>query len=173
MRPYRRLEVRLSKTDERDLRKLLGSGVQQVRVVLRALALLELSSGQSAPAVARNLGLTPKAVRDIGWRHQQGGLERALYERQRPGATPLLSTAERQRIIAMVCSDPPEGRARWTIRLVVEESIKRKLVPKVGRETVRILLESHDLKPWREKNVVRGRTRRRVHSEDGKRSGSV
>jgi hypothetical protein len=36
--PYRRLEVRLSKTDDRDLRKLLGSGVQQMRVVLRALA---------------------------------------------------------------------------------------------------------------------------------------
>ena len=38
-------------------------------------------------------------------------------------------------------------------------AVKRKLVPGVGRETVRILLERHDLKPWREKNVVRGRTR--------------
>src|SRR3954451_12626025 len=51
----------------------------------------------------------------------------------------------------MVCSDQPEGRARWTVRLVAEEAVKRKLVPKVGRETVRVLLESHDLKPWREK----------------------
>ncbi len=151
MRTYRRLELRLSKTDQRDLRKLLRSGVQQVRVVLRALVLLELSGGQSASAVAGNLELTPKAVRDIGWRYRKGGLERALYERQRPGATPLLSTAERQRIIAMVCSDPPEGQARWTVRLVAEEAVKRKLVPKVGRETVRVLLESHDLKPWREK----------------------
>jgi putative transposase len=173
MRTYRRLELRLSKSDVRDLRKLLRSGVQQVRVVLRALALLELSGGQSAPGVARNLELTPKAVRDIGWRYREGGLERALYERQRPGATPLLSTAERQRIIAMVCSDPPEGQARWTVRLVAEQAVKRKLVPKVGRETVRVLLESHDLKPWREKNVVRGRTGRRVHPEDGRRSGGV
>ena len=53
----------------------------------------------------------------------------------------------------MVCSDPPEGRARWTVRLVAEEAVKRKLVPRVGRETIRILLLSHDLKPWREKNV--------------------
>jgi hypothetical protein len=37
---------------------------------------------------------------------------------------------------------------------VAEQAVKRKLVPKVGRETVRVLLESHDLKPWREKNVV-------------------
>ena len=56
-------------------------------------------------------------------------------------------------------SPPPEGRARWTVRLLAEEAVKRKLVPGVGRETVRILLENHDLKPWREKNVVRGPTR--------------
>jgi hypothetical protein len=58
----------------------------------------------------------------------------------------------------MACSEAPDGRARWTVRLIAEQAIKRKLVPKVGRETIRILLESHDLKPWREKNVVRGRT---------------
>ncbi len=173
MRTYRRLELQLSKSDERDVRKLLRSGVQQVRVVLRALALLELSAGQSAPVVARNLDLTPKAVRDIGWRYRQEGLERALYERPRPGAAPLLSTSERQRIIAMVCSDPPEGQARWTVRLVAEQAIKRKLVPRVGRETVRVLLESHDLKPWREKNVVRRRTGPRVRAKDGRRSGNL
>jgi len=47
----------------------------------------------------------------------------------------------------------PRGRARWTVRLIAEQAIKRKLVPKVGRETIRILLESHDLKPWREKKM--------------------
>jgi hypothetical protein len=69
-----------------------------------------------------------------------------------------LPKPEQQRIIAMACSEAPDGRARWTVRLIAEQAIKRKLVPKVGRETIRILLESHDLKPWREKNVVRGRT---------------
>src|SRR5271165_4273881 len=69
----------------------------------------------------------------------------------------VLDDGQKQRIIAMVCSDPPEGRARWTVRLVVEEALKRRLVPRVGRETIRILLLHHDLKPWREKNVVRGR----------------
>ena len=38
-----------------------------------------------------------------------------------------------------------EGRSRWTVRLLTEEVIKRKLVPRVGRETIRVLLESHDL----------------------------
>ena len=158
MRAYKRLEVKLPKSDERSLVQLLRSGVQQVRVVLRSLALLQLSSGDSAPMIARRLRLTPKAVRDIGKRYLEGGVDRALYERPRQGAKPILSPTEQQRIIAMACSDAPEGRARWTVRLIAEQAIKRKLVPKVGRETIRILLESHDLKPWREKNVVRGRT---------------
>jgi hypothetical protein len=50
----------------------------------------------------------------------------------------------------MVCSDPPEDRARWTVRLVAQEAIKQRLVPRVGREAIRILLD-HDLKSWREK----------------------
>jgi putative transposase len=71
----------------------------------------------------------------------------------------LLDDNQKQRLIAMVCSDPRAGRARWTVRLVAEEAVKRKLVPRVGRETIRILLLSHDLKPWREKNVGGGRSR--------------
>ena len=89
----------------------------------------------------------------------QGGLERALYERLRPGKVALLDAQHRQRIVALACGPPPEGRSRWTVRLLTEEVVKRKLVPRVGRETIRVLLESHDLKPWREKNVVRGRRR--------------
>jgi transposase len=152
------LRIQVKKKDLKELKELLKGGVQQVRVVLRAVALLQLAKGLSAPRVSGVVPLTPQAIRKVGHRYQQGGLERALYEKQRPGAAALLDDGQRQRIIAMVCSDPPEGRARWTVRLVAEEAVKRRLVPRVGRETVRILLLHHDLKPWREKNVVRGRT---------------
>ena len=152
------LRVEVTARDQKKLRKLLSGGVQQVRVVLRAVALLQLARGTSAPHIADMLPLTPQAIRKIGHRYQEGGLERALYERERPGAAALLEDSQKQRIIAMVCSDPPEGCARWTVRLVAEEAVKRKLVPRVGRETIRILLLHHDLKPWREKNVVRSRT---------------
>ena len=141
------------------LKKILAGGIEQVRVVMRAVALLRLGEGMSAPQIAAVLPLTRQAVRNLARRYQQGGIERALYDKQRPGAAALLSAKQRQRIIAMVCSDPPAGRARWTVRLVAEEAVKRRLVPRVGRETIRILLVSHDLKPWREKNVVRGGTR--------------
>jgi transposase len=156
-RPSLRIEV--SAKDQKELQKLVSGGVQQVRVVLRALALLQMTKGVSAPHIAAMVPLTPQAIRKVGHRYEEGGLERALYERQRPGAAEVLDDAQKQRLIAMVCSSPPEGRARWTVRLVAEEAVKRKLVPRVGRETIRLLLLSHDLKPWREKNVGRGRPR--------------
>ena len=154
------LSIDVTPKDQKELAKLLSGGVQQVRVVLRALALLQLAKGASAPRTSQLVPLTPQAIRKVGHRYQQGGLEAALFEKQRPGATAVLDDSQKQRIIAMVCSDPPEGRARWTVRLVTQEAVKRRLVPRVGRETIRILLLEHDLKPWREKNVVRGRTQR-------------
>jgi putative transposase len=158
-----KVQVRLSRPDQGQLDELLRGGLQPVRTVLRALVLRQLADGQTirkvARNVARNVGLTPKTVWLTSQRYQQGGLDRALYEGARPGKEALLDAQQRQRIVALVCSPPPEGRARWTVRLLAEEAVKRKLVPRVGRETVRILLESHDLKPWRGKNVVRGRTR--------------
>ena len=159
MRTYRRLTVRLSQRDRAALRQLLRGGIQPVRTVLRALALLQLDAGQTASQVAASVSLTPKAVREIGRRYQEAGRERALYDQQRPGAVPLLEPSQRQRIIAMVCSDPPPGYARWTVRLIAQEAVKRKLVPRAGRETIRVLLQRHDFKPWREKNVVRGGAR--------------
>src|SRR5437762_938282 len=148
------LNIEVSQKDQKQLAKILRSGVQQVRVVLRALALLQLAKGVAAPRIAGVVPLTAQAVRNVGRRYQQGGLDRALYEKQRPGAAEVLDDSQKQRLIAMVCSSPPEGRARWTVRLVAQEAVKRKLVPRVGRETIRILLLSHDLKPWREKMWV-------------------
>jgi putative transposase len=150
----------LKAQDKKELEQMLSGGIQQVRVVLRALALLQLDEGHSAPKVSRNIRFAAPAIRTIARRYHQGGLERALFERKRAWHAELLEASDKQRIIAVVCSQPPEGRARWTLRLVAAEAVKRKIVPGVGRETIRILLQSHDLKPWREKNVVRGRVGR-------------
>jgi putative transposase len=152
------LKIVIAAKDQRRLRSVLKSGIQQVRVVLRALALLQLAEGVSAPQIAKTIPLTAQAIRRLGHRYPTAGLDGALYEKPRPGAAEVLDRSQKQRIIAMVCADPPEGRARWTVRLVAEEAVKRKLAPHVGRETVRVLLLHHDLKPWREKNVVRGRS---------------
>jgi transposase len=168
-----RLEISLTPRDRQQIEQLLGGGLQSVRTVIRALALIQMDQGQSTPAVGANLMLSAKAVWQIGKRYQQEGIERALFDAARPGKTPALDQQQQQRIVAVVCSPPPEGRARWTVRLLTEEVIKRKLVPNVGRETIRVLLESHELKPWREKNVVRGEVGRGVHRQDGGRAQDI
>lgn len=149
------LSFGLKAQDVKAVRRLLHGGIQQVRVVLRAMALLRLDSGASAAEVARLVPLTEQAIRKVAHRYRRGGLATALYERPRPGAAEVLAPAEKQRIVAMACSAPPPGAARWTVRLIAAEAVKRRLVPRVGRETIRVLLQSHDLKPWRENNVVR------------------
>ena len=88
MRTYRRLSVHLSKRDREELRQSLRRGIQPVRTTLRALTLLELDAGQAASQVAINVQLTAKAVREIGRRYEDEGLDRALYDKQRPGAAP-------------------------------------------------------------------------------------
>ena len=91
------LKIDVAKKDQQALRTLLKSGVQQVRVVLRALALLQLAAEASAPQVAKVIPLTPQAIRRLGHRYRQSGLESALYEKQRPGAAEVLEASQKQR----------------------------------------------------------------------------
>ena len=65
------LNIEVSQKDQKQLAKLLRSGVQQVRVVLRALALLQLAKGISAPRIAGVIPLTAQAIRNVGRRYQQ------------------------------------------------------------------------------------------------------
>jgi transposase len=165
--------VQLAKRDRQEIDQLLRGGLQPVRTVLRALALRQLADGQKMCQVAANVGLSRKTVRLTAERYGKGGLERALYEGPRPGSAPLLDAQQQQHIIALACSGPPAGRARWTVRLLTEEAVKRRLVPRVGRETIRVLLQNHDLKPWREKNVVRAQLGRGVLGTPGRGTGGV
>jgi transposase len=160
----RPIPVRIQPRDLAPIEELLRSGVQQVRVVLRALALRQLAHGATAPEVAEALPLSAKAIRQIAHRYSNGGLDRALYDLERPGAKPLLDGVQRQRVIAMVRGNPPEGRARWTVRLVAEEVVNRKLVPRAGRETIRLLLQL-GLKPWRRKNMSSGGSKEEAQQE--------
>jgi transposase len=173
MPTYHRVHVQLGKKDRKRIAGMLNKGRESARVLRRALILRQLDQGRTAAQVAGNLGVAAKTVRAIARRCEEEGLESGLYEKPRPGQPRVLDAGQSQRIIAMVCSPPPEGRARWSVRLIAEEAVKRKLAPPVGRETIRILLTTHDLKPWREKNVVRGGSGRGIHSAHGGRTGGV
>ena len=141
--------------DRAKLKKLISSGVESVRVIKRAQVLLLFDKNIGSPKISQFIGVTPETARRIAHRYHSGGLKHALYESPRFGHKPILDEKRGSRIIAMVCSDPPAGRERWSLSLIKEEAVRRGLVKKVGAETIRVLLHRHDIKPWRKKNVVR------------------
>jgi hypothetical protein len=90
-RPALRIEV--SSKDRKELQSLVSSGVQQVRVVLRALALLQLAKGVSAPRISGMIPLTPQAIRKVGHRYQLAPVTRLRLEWEaatRPRLFPLM-----------------------------------------------------------------------------------
>ena len=113
-----------------------------------------LHAGQAVSEVARGLGTYPREIRRIGWRYLEGGVDHALSEDERHKPSPLLDARAEAQVVALACSAPPEGRARWTVVLLTEEAVRRKIVKTVSRETIRLVLVRHEMKPWREKNVV-------------------
>lgn len=149
-----KISFRLKSKEKQAIRKLLSKGKESARVIRRAQVLRLFDEGYTSPKIAKVVGMTAVSIRAIGWRYLEGGIERALYDLPRPGNERLLSEKQSSQIIALACSDPPEGYDRWTIELITEKTIEKGIVPTVGRETIRILLHTHDLKPWREKNVV-------------------
>lgn len=152
-----RVHVQLGKKDQKQIGGILNKGRESARVLRRVLILRELDEGQTAAQMASHLGVAPKTVRAIARRYEEEGLKR-LRMRAAPGPAAGAGAGQSQRIIAMVCSPPPEGRARWSVRLIAQEAVKWRLAPKVGRETIRILFTNHELKPWRGKKLVRGGT---------------
>jgi len=124
----RPISIRVNPKDRKRIERLVRAGVQQVRVVVRALALRQLAEGATAPRVAEALPLTAKAIRQIAHRYKSAGLDRALYDEQRPGAKPLLNDSERQRIVAMVC-----GRcSMWVPRSARPRAPRRRDVANEG-----------------------------------------
>ena len=150
-RKYQKLNLFLKSKDKQVIRKLFRNGIEFVRLIKRAQILELLHKKISPYKISKYIDVSVQTVYNIGRLYQEEGLTRALYELPRPGKKPLLNQKQAQKIIAMVCSNPPLGYQRWSIRLIVKEVINRKIINKIGRETIRILLKSHDIKPWREK----------------------
>jgi len=151
-----RVFVKLTSNDRKKVLSLIQKSKERGRVIKRALVLRMMDQGMSSPQVARTLGMTAMSARNIAWNYDGDGLEAALYDRPRPGQPRRMEQKEISQIVAMVCAFPPEGYARWSVRLIAEEAVKRKIVGKTNRESIRLILKNHELKPWLKKNVVHG-----------------
>ena len=149
------ITLNLPKKDKQALNSMLSGGNLKVRTAKRINVLMQMNDGLPSPAAAKAARVTPETARAIVARYKAGGILKALYDAPRPGGKPVFNQKTGSQVIAMVCSKPPEGRARWTLDLIKEQVLKKGIVRSIGRETIRVLLHSHDIKPWREKNVVR------------------
>ena len=158
----------LSESDTERLKVLLRQK-QTDRVWRRIRTLQLLNEDWPLKNVAQALGTYPREVRRVGWRFLEGGLEHALAEEPRPSPSKMLSEQQVAELVAMVCGPAPAGRSRWTHQLIADEAIARGIVDTISADTIGRMLHDHDLKPWREKNVVRSEVRRRVRGPDGRR----
>lgn len=128
--------------DERsELEQLIKSGKHQARVLsrVRVLLLLDRSQGESRTIaeVAAAAMVSTSAVNGIKRRYWAGGLESALYDKPRPGRAVTKMTGEVEaHLIALTCSDPPEGHAQWTLRLLADRLVELELVESISHVAV-------------------------------------
>src|SRR3974390_1835879 len=146
-----RYRVELTQSERAELRQLLSGGKQPVRKLKRAQILLAADAGVSDDEIALSVGVGGSTVYRTKRRFVEGNLERGLSEQPRPGAQRKLTGKEEALLVATACSNPPVGRARWTLELLADEMVKLTVHESLSRETVRRRLAESDLKPWRRK----------------------
>ena len=123
-----------------ELDTLIKSGNAPARVQTRARILLLADRRQDQwrtdAQIAEVLCCTAGTVLAIRHRFLQEGLQEALHEKPRPGAVPKITGDIEAQLVVLACSDPPEGRARWTVRLLTERVIELALVDKIDPSTI-------------------------------------
>ncbi len=144
-----RYRVELSQAERSKLTALLNGGKHSARKLKRAQILLAADAGASDEEIAISVGVGGSTIYRTKRRFLVGNLEEALSEEPRPGASRKLSGKEEALLVATACSNPPEGRARWTLELLADELVRLTEHDSISRETVRRRLTENDLKPWR------------------------
>lgn len=120
--------ITLTSEERAQLQRLLQSGTSPARLLTRArlLLLLDRSLGdhRSVSQVAKLAFSSDATVKRIRGRFLDEGLEAALHERPRTGAPPKLTGEKEARLFLLACSQPPEGHARWSLRLLADRMVE-------------------------------------------------
>jgi transposase len=98
---------------------------------------LAADAGAGDEDIATGVGVGESTIYRTKRRFVVGNLEEALSEEPRPGASRKLSGKEEALLVAPTCSNPPEGRARWTLELLADELVRLTEHDSISRETVR------------------------------------
>lgn len=141
---------RLSEDDQYRVRVLVKTS-SSAREINRAHCLHMRAIGWSVIEIGEALGFTPRTVIDICSIYQEHGLDRALKDEPRSGRPTEFDSRVTSKLVAIVCTDPPEGFDRWTLDLLKERLEVEKVVDSISRESVRLILREHGLKPWQQR----------------------
>jgi len=138
-----RYRVTLTKEERKDLVAISTKGKRAARKVLYARALLLLDAGEYGPKwlvanAAEALGTTPRSLEKLKKRFVEEGLPNAIERKKRttPPREIQFGGDFEAKLIGLACSDPPEGRKRWTVRLLAEKLGELNIVQSVSPMTV-------------------------------------
>ena len=138
-----RYRVTLTKEERKELEAISTKGKRAARTVLYARALLLLDAGEYGPKwvvaqVAEAVGTTPRSLEHIKKRFVEEGVSAAIERKQRvtPPREIQFGGEFEAKLLALACSDAPEGRERWTMRLLAEKMVELKIVPSVSPMTI-------------------------------------
>lgn len=150
--------VTLTRAERVTLRSLLKRGRHSARELMRARVLLKSADGIPQIRIAKDEHVNRSTVFDICQRFSFGRVQRAVFDAPRSGQPPKLDNKAEAHLVALACSDAPEGRDHWTLELLQKQMIKDKKVESISTVALWHRLKHRGIKPWREKNVVRSET---------------
>lgn len=143
-----RYRVTLTKQERRELDALTKRGKTHARKVIHARALLLCDAGECGPAwtvadTAEALGISSRSIEHLKKRFVEDGLDVALERkpREKPPREVTFDGAFEARLIALACSDAPEGHRRWTVRLLADKVVELHFVASVSHMTVQRVLK--------------------------------
>ena len=136
----RKQHIELRQADKRFLQQLLKKGSLKAIIFKRATALLQLDSGETLRQVSQTLGVSYPTVLTWRDRYLAEGLA-FLQDKPRSGRPIELSGSQRAKITALACSTPPEGRARWTLRLLADKAVELGHLKRLSHTAARKILK--------------------------------
>ena len=127
--------VRLSRKQRNELLSIVSTGTRSARVINHARILLMAHEGMVNAIIAHTLSITSMTVYAVRRRFQTEGFG-ALYDRPRPGKPRKLDGKAEARLTAIACSEPPQGHARWSVRLLADRLVQLEIVDTISHKTV-------------------------------------
>jgi transposase len=146
-----RYVVGLTPQERRELETLVAKGTTRARKLKRAQVLLAADAGRCDGTIAATIGVGAATIYRTKRRFVERGVAHALTDAPRPGAGRKLSANDEALLVAVACSKPPLGRARWTLELLAGELVRLTAHDRLSRETVRRRLHEKAIKPWQKK----------------------